>query len=393
MKILIDEYQLQYQIYGGLSGRLWMARELSGQRQVMIRLLPKLIRSDTDSIERIRSQFNKLQPIIQELNISNLILPDRFCEVADSDSFLVSRFVNGDSIGVYADKWRKVEGYFPLYLLSKIFEPVAWMLNVLQQKNFIHRFITPDSIIINQTDGVMLLDFELTGIIREQVIKIEPRLLVNEISKIRYMAPETLRGQPATQLSDQYSLAVIIYEIIAGHLLFDANSINILLKQITDYIPPDIMNCSVETSRILRKALSNDPLSRFGTTEQFINELIQSCTSDTTNQYVYQTQGVQNVPDKLVIDSQQKNIADSQTIRLPKVLSEFESAASFQEIKTVINSRRKNKHNKSKITKRILRERQLQKIFFFFYLLIFISCIIVTIIFRDLIITMIKDLL
>ncbi|MDR1483855.1 MAG: protein kinase [Planctomycetaceae bacterium] len=404
MKILVNEYQLQRQIYDGLSGRLWIANELAAGQKVLIRILPKLIRGDATSIKRLRQQFNKVKPVIEELNFNNLIFPNRFVDAADSEFFLVSRFVDGDTVGIYADKWRKVEGHFPLYLLPQVFEPVALMLDELRQKNFVHRFLTPDSIIINQSDGVMLLDFELTGIIREQMIKIEPRLLVKEIQKIKYMAPEILRGQPVTPLSDQYSLAIIIYEILAGQALFDADKINILLKQITDYIPPDIPNCSAEISRIVRKALSKEPSSRFNSTTQFINELTLTLTqsqsqshnpetNQQTNQSEYQKHEKQNLSDNRLLEPDSKNAADSQTIRSPNVLCVFEPSATFQEIKTAINSHFKNKKIKSKTIKYILWERRSQKIFSFCYLSIFISCIIVTIIFRDPIVAMIKDLL
>ncbi|MDR2762803.1 MAG: protein kinase [Planctomycetaceae bacterium] len=395
MKILVNEYQLQRQIYDGLGGGEWLAQELSGRRKVLIRLMPKQIRNDAASIERIQSQFNKLKPVIDELNIRNLVFPDRFFNNVDSEPFLLSQFVEGEPVGIYAEKWRKAEGRFPLDLIPKIFEPVAEILDALQQKDFIHRFLTPDSIIINRTDGVKLIDFELTGIIREQVIKLDPRSLVGEISKVRYIAPEILRGQPATQLSDQYSLAMIIYEILAGKALFDAEKISVLLKQITDLIPPNISNCPLETSQILKKALSKKTSSRFQTTRQFIDELVQSCyteNNETTNNAAYKLQG-NNESDNMTLTNQsEQNNLESTTILLPKILSEFESAATFKEVKEAMNALRKNKIESS-VIKRILWERRSQKFFFFCYSVIFVGCIIVTIIFREQLTIMIKDLM
>ncbi|MDR2169488.1 MAG: protein kinase [Planctomycetaceae bacterium] len=404
MKILVNEYQLQRQIYNGLGGRLWLAQELTGRRKVLVRFLPDQICNDIESIDRLRNQFNQLRPVIDGLGISNLIFPEYFFEVLGAESFLLSSFIDGESVGVYADKWLRVDGRFPLYLLSKIFEPVALMLDVLHERNFIHRFLTPDSIIINRTDGVKLLDFALTGIIREQVIKREPLLLFSEIAKVRYIAPEILRGQPATQLSDQYSLAMIIYEIISGRVLFDSENSNILLKQIIDLIPPDISNCPVETSKIVRKALSKDPLMRFRTTKQFIGELIQSCESE-TDQSVYQLQGIQETPTKTITEQSKQHEHPEQSnskkenkklraTNLTKVCCEFEPVASFCEVKAEMEKLQNAvKGKKSKVIKRILWERKSQKIFSYCYLAIFAAGIIVTIILRDPIISMIKDLL
>ncbi|MDR1054089.1 MAG: protein kinase [Planctomycetaceae bacterium] len=394
MKILIDEYQLRRQIYGGLGGRLWVGEDLLNRRKVLIRLLPKAIRRDAGSIERLQSQFNKMKPILQELDINNLIFPERFCENAGSDPFLVSRFVSGEFIGGYASKWVEAEGCFPLYLVPKIFEPVAWMLDVLRQKNFVHRFLTPDSIVINQTEGVILSDIELTGIIREQAIKIEPRLLAREIAKVRYVAPEVLQNEPVTHFSDQYSLAMIIYEILSGGVLFTADKMNNLLEQINDHIPPDIPNCPAGVSQILRKALSKKPSLRFQTSKQFIDELVLYCNSDTTDQPTLQPHESQEKIDKPTVDelSWQKNI-EFESIELPQVLSEIEPAATFQEVKTVINQHFQNKKIESKVIKRILWERRSQDIFFLCYLLIFLGCVIVAIILRDPIATMIEDLL
>ncbi|MDR2346180.1 MAG: protein kinase [Planctomycetaceae bacterium] len=379
MKILANEYQLLSQIYDGLSGCLWLAQELSKQRKVWIRLLPKQIHNDITSIERIKSQFNKLQSVIHELNISNVIFPDKFFETSSLGPFLVSHFVEGESVDSYADKWINAEGHFPLSLIPKLFEPVAEILDKLQQKNFIHRSLSPESIIINQTEGVNIFDFELTGIIREQTVKAEPTLLLMDISTIRYMSPEILRGQPATQFSDQYSLAMIIYEIAAGYILFDSKKINVLLKQITDYIPPDIPNCSAEINLILKKALNKDPSLRFTSTKQFIGKLIQSCESENLDNSTYQLKEIQKINEPKII-------------QLPKILDKFEPAISFRKVKNATKSQFKTKNIKSKVIKRILSERRSQKSFVLCYLAIFISCIIVTIIFREQIAVIIKDI-
>jgi serine/threonine protein kinase len=268
----------------------------------------------------------------------------------------------------------------------------------------VHRFLTPDSIVINQTEGVILSDIELTGIIREQAIKIEPRLLAREIAKVRYVAPEVLQGETVTHFSDQYSLAMIIYEILSGGVLFAADKMNNLLEQITDHIPPDIPNCPAGVSQILRKALSKKPSLRFQTSKQFIDELVLSCNSDTADQSINQTHEIRekNKPtvdksavDKLALDllRRKKIEFEFESIELPPVLDEIEPAATFQEVKNAMNQYFKSNKVESKVIKRILWERRSQDIFFLCYLLIFLGCVIVAIILRDPIATIIEDLL
>ncbi|MDR1478350.1 MAG: protein kinase [Planctomycetaceae bacterium] len=402
MKILLGEYQLRHQVYGGLGGRLWLADELLGRRKVWVRLLPKPIRNDKTSIERIQSQFNKMKPVLQELNINNLIFPERFCVVAGSEPFLVSRFVGGDLLGGYVRKWAKVEGCFPLYLVPKIFEPIAWMLEAMRQRDFVHRFLTPDSIVINQTDGVILSDFELTGIIREQVTKIDPQLLAREISKIRYIAPEILCGQPVTHFADQYSLAIIIYEILAGNILFTADKMDDLLQQIKEFVPLDIPNCPTDVSQIIRKALNPNPSLRFQTSKQFINELISACNNGTTNQsepaqaiQINQLQKKRETLNRITVEStiHKKDEFGIGTIELPKVLSEIEPAITFQEVTNKMNLLLKDKKIESEAIEHILRERRTQKMFFWFYLMFFAGCVIAAIILREPIAVMIGDLM
>ncbi|MDR1925082.1 MAG: protein kinase [Planctomycetaceae bacterium] len=372
MRLIAKEYQLQRQISADLSGRLWQAMELSSRRQVLIRLLPKQLQADPASISRIKFRLNALKLAVQESqDLSSLVLPERFVELSGSESFLLSRFVEGDTVAGYAAKWIASDGFFPLTLIDNIFRPVAKILDSPYLKDFVHRSLTPNSILINRSDGVLLFDYELAGVIREQMIKIEPRLLADEIGIIRYMAPEILRGQAASPLSDQYALSMIIYELLAGRVLFDAANINGLLQQIISFIPPDLTAYPPEISVHLKRGLNKDPNLRFPTSSRLIESLIEVSKFEIEGQETYKIKQ-----------------PESELFQIPKILEEIESAIPFNTIKTHMP-----KKITSKIIRRIHNERISQKIFFYCYCTIIVGSVVASVVFRDTLTSMIKSLL
>src|SRR5260370_3993337 len=94
---------------------------------------------------------------------------------------------------------------------------------------------------------------------------------------VAYTAPEQLRGK-AEPVSDQYSLAIIIYELLCGAVPFTGSSIEVAHQQM-HALPPSlrqrVLAISERVEGAIMKALAKDPGQRFSDIQTFINTLEQ----------------------------------------------------------------------------------------------------------------------
>lgn len=102
-------------------------------------------------------------------------------------------------------------------------------LRYIHRRGLLHRDLKPANVLV--ANGVVkLLDFGLT-VTREQA--------TGTVGTVAYMAPETLREEPATEASDLYSVGIITYELLTGRHPYDQSSTSRLLQQILSE-PPDL---------------------------------------------------------------------------------------------------------------------------------------------------------
>jgi serine/threonine-protein kinase len=97
------------------------------------------------------------------------------------------------------------------------------------------------------------------------------------VGTLMYMAPEALSGRAVDARSDQYSLALITYELLAGvHPFGTAKDLASVVKGHTEHTPPpirDLVEVSERTANAIHRALSKDPARRFDSVGAFIAEL------------------------------------------------------------------------------------------------------------------------
>jgi serine/threonine-protein kinase len=92
------------------------------------------------------------------------------------------------------------------------------------------------------------------------------------VGTLRYMAPEQLRGEPATPASDLYSLAAVTYEMAAGRPAFAATTPVALVEEQRGG-PPPLTGDAAPLDGVVRRAMSADPKARQPSVAAFAREL------------------------------------------------------------------------------------------------------------------------
>ena len=147
--------------------------------------------------------------------------------------------------------------------LRPIVLPIADALHYAHIQNTLHGNLSPGSVLVDERNNPCITDFALST----------PEMTLDDIEfALPYMAPEQLQGLPVAA-SDQYALAVMIYEWLCGRRPYEASERELLLEQQTKttFPTPNSINSDITpiVGRVLMQALSFKPEERFPTVHDF----------------------------------------------------------------------------------------------------------------------------
>ncbi len=133
------------------------------------------------------------------------------------------KFLEGQSL----DDVLKERGAYSLEETLVILEQVADALDYAHERKVIHRDIKPANVMLDQRDRVIITDFGIAKALTEGALTASGSV----IGTPYFMSPEQGMGKPVTGAADQYSVAVMAFRMLSGHLPFDGDSaIDILHK-------------------------------------------------------------------------------------------------------------------------------------------------------------------
>lgn len=158
---------------------------------------------------------------------------------------------------------------------------VADALQYAHDQHFIHRDIKPENMLLGRNDEVLLSDFGTALVAQSTGYQ---NALEDIVGTVAYMAPEQFQGK-SRPASDQYSLAVIVYEWLTGELPFRGSGTEVAIQHSVAPVPslrgkaPEI---SPPVEQIVMKALSKDYHERFVRVQDFAEALEQASLIDTS---------------------------------------------------------------------------------------------------------------
>ncbi len=143
-------------------------------------------------------------------------------------------------------------------------------LQAAHERGLVHRDLKPSNIFVMEDDAAKIIDFgvvHLTGSHSVTGIK----------GTLQYMAPEQLELQPATPLSDIFSLGVVGYETLTGRKPFARQTEGDTAEAVRKFIPPPASDInpavSQVISRVMHKAMAKQPWHRFASAREFAETL------------------------------------------------------------------------------------------------------------------------
>jgi len=155
-----------------------------------------------------------------------------------------------------------------------ILHPLASALDHAHHSGLVHRDVKPGNVIVAPNGTVSLTDFGIARAAQEARLTTSGTV----VGTPEYMSPEQVRGLAADARSDQYSLAVLAYEVLSGNVPFQAESTLSLMYKIAHEPPPPLRQVRPDlptvVEEVLAKALAKEPGARYGSTSAGIARTI-----------------------------------------------------------------------------------------------------------------------
>ncbi len=162
----------------------------------------------------------------------------------------------------------------PLTTITAYVKQIADALQYAHNQKVIHRDIKPENMLIGRRDEILLSDFGIALVAQSSRYQ-NTRDVVGTVA---YMAPEQIQGKPRPA-SDQYALAVVVYEWLSGVRPFTGSFTEMAVQHTVAPPPPlreKLPSISPDVEEIVLTALAKDPQQRFVNVQAFANALDQA---------------------------------------------------------------------------------------------------------------------
>ncbi len=204
----IGPYRLDRMIGEGGMGQVWLATRADGlyERKVALKLLrPGLVDP------RLRQRFDREREILARFAhpyIARLLDAgiDR-----DGQPYLALEYVDGEAITTYCQS-RQLD----LAARIDLFRQVCEAVSHAHANLIVHRDLKPSNILVTPAGHVRLLDFGIAKLLDVEPLPLEQTRTGVRTFTLHYAAPEQIRGEPVTTMTDVYSLGVVLYELFTG---------------------------------------------------------------------------------------------------------------------------------------------------------------------------------
>jgi hypothetical protein len=193
-ELLKERYRLERTLGHGGMAAVWLGHDEVLERQVAVKVLSDTIATDPDFVARFRREARTAAG----LSHPNLVGVYDYSEEGERP-YLVMQFVPGENLAARLERGGGVD-------CDKLARELLEALAHIHQVGILHRDIKPANIIIEPDSTAKLIDFGI-ALPRDATALTNPGLV---LGTERYVAPEVMAGQPATERSDLYSAGVVL---------------------------------------------------------------------------------------------------------------------------------------------------------------------------------------
>jgi serine/threonine protein kinase len=266
----LGRYTLKETIGRGAIGTVYLGIDAALARPVVIKTL-RISETPDASHSDLARRFGLEARAVARLRHPGIVT---IYDVGQQDNvaFIVMEYMEGGSLASRLRALGKLTGPE----VCAVVTAVAQALDYAHSQGFVHRDVKPGNILFDSDEHAKIADF---GIVKSSTVEVtHPGTFMGTPA---YISPEQITGRGGAT-ADQWSLAAVAYEALAGHRLVKAEDISeaIYLILNIDLLPHRELPPAVDA--VLRKALTRDPSERFKTCAEFASSLCAALEHEQT---------------------------------------------------------------------------------------------------------------
>ncbi len=229
-------------------------------RKVAIKVILPQFATESTFEERFRREAR----VVASLRHPHIVQIYDF-DIVDGRHFMVMEYLEGGTLKEHLRGFRERKAPMPLPEIATFTDAMASALDYAHARGAVHRDIKPPNILFTVAREPVLTDFGIAKLLEDAA-----RLTVTGgvVGSPVYMPPEQATGGAIDARSDQYSLGVVLYEMVTGRVPFQGASAVAVMTQHLNSAPPAprTLNATLPAAveAVLLKVLAKNPDDRFG---------------------------------------------------------------------------------------------------------------------------------
>ena len=262
--VLGGDFEVTEELARGGMGVVFRAREVELGRAVAI----KVLAAELGITPRAAERFKREARMVAELGHPNIVPVYRVGQIADI-LFIAMKFIEGRSLG----RILETHGALPVPVVLHVLRSVTRPLAYAHGRGIVHRDVKGDNILVDSDGRVLVSDFGVALRSADVNLTIDGTV----IGTPAFMSPEQCRGKRAGPQSDQYSVGVVAFQMLAGRVPFDSETLAGFIQHHLFTMHPDLRGARddvpADLLATINRALAKDPEQRFASTRDMLDAI------------------------------------------------------------------------------------------------------------------------
>lgn len=263
--VLAGRYRIDSLIGKGGMAIVYRAEDLRTHRVVAVKVLREEYSSDEEFLRRFDREAEVYAKTSSHPNIVNMLDLG-----SDGDThFLVMEYVSGKTLKELIKEHGKLRPEWAVHLTLQILAA----LGHAHEQHVIHRDIKPQNMMLDEDGRIKVGDFGIAKMTDSATMTIADG---NVMGSVHYFSPEQAKGLPVSETSDLYSVGVMLYEMLTGHVPFEGDTpVSVAMKHLTELPKPvsQEANVSPALEQVLNKALCKQADQRYQSADAMARDL------------------------------------------------------------------------------------------------------------------------
>jgi eukaryotic-like serine/threonine-protein kinase len=265
--ILSGRYRLESKLGSGGMSTVYLALDEVLDRPVAVKLLHREISEEADQLERFRREARAAA----RLSHPNLV---GVIDAGEDDGrpYIVFEYIEGRTL----KRRIQEEGGLPVDEAVAYAIEIGRGLTAAHARKLVHRDVKPQNVLIDPDGRAKVTDFGIARSLEQKGMTATGRVL----GTTDYVSPEQAMGEDVDERSDVYSLGVVLYEMLAGDVPFQAETqVGVAMKHVNEPLP-DVQakrqGVSAALAAVVDRATTKDPRDRYPSVAHMVRDLEQT---------------------------------------------------------------------------------------------------------------------